>query len=79
MQVAPLRYCLFTPVSHRGADGTDTPGPGIRQVRKVAHGRFGSVEDVVAALQGTHSLYSTAPTQIEGVYLRCDDPDTGTC
>ena len=51
---------------------------GIRQVRKVAHGRFASVQAVIAALQGTESLYCSRPTQIEGIYLRCDDVNSGT-
>ena len=50
----------------------------IRTVRAVAVGRFPSVEAVTEVLEGTTSPYASAPTQIEGVYLRCDDPATGT-
>lgn len=49
----------------------------IRHVRCVARRKFDSVADVVRVLEGAMSPYASAPTQIEGVYLRCDDEATG--
>jgi ribA/ribD-fused uncharacterized protein len=50
----------------------------IRHVRCVARRKFDSVVDMVNVLEGTLSPYASSPTQIEGVYMRCDDEATGT-
>lgn len=53
-------------------------GTSIRHVRCVARRKFESVADVINVLEGALSPYALSPTQIEGVYLRCDDEATGT-
>ena len=50
----------------------------IRHVRCVAQRTFGTVADMVSVLEGALSPYASAPTQIEGVYMRCDDEASGT-